>query len=185
MGKQNTFEYEGNNQKSYNRNNILLVCSIGLWFISLLLVGFYVGESAWFGGGILMLMPLAWIAAPAGLAVYANIFYWFAILSLLRNKEPKISLNFMVILALLTLTLREVPKNEAGHMSSVDIWGYGAFVWGFALILLIGAVKDRRQNCSVLKILLPYFNVFLAIISATLFYKNYQWKHANIYEKEG
>lgn len=170
-------------QEAFHYNKALFLSSIIFWFASLLMVGFYSYET-FFGIGILLLLPIAWISPPAGLAVYANIFYWFAVLFLLRNKKPKISLYLMVILALFTFTLREIPYGESGNMASVRIWGYGAFVWGFALILLIGAVKDRRQNYSALEILLPYFSVFLAIISATLFYKNYQWKHANTDERQ-
>lgn len=170
-------------QEAFHYNKALFLSSIIFWFASLLMVGFYSYE-VFFGIGILLLLPIAWISPPAGLAVYANIFYWFAVLFLLRNKKPKISLYLMVILALFTFTLREIPYGESGNMASVHIWGYGAFVWGFALILLIGAVKDRRQNYSALEILLPYFSVFLAIISATLFYKNYQWKHANTDERK-
>lgn len=183
------------NRVKFNRNKIkeptpiepqikvLMISSIILWFISLPMVGFY-ADADYFGWFILLLSPLAWIGLPAGLAVYANFFYWWIVFSLMLNQKPKTSILFMVGLALLTITLREVPRGESGSMATVYAWGYGAFIWVFAIILMAGAVWDTRPFYSIKQILAPYFIAFLVILLSLFGLKYWQWSNANIYEKE-
>lgn len=173
-------------------NGTLLLCSIIVWFVSLAMVGFYHGNTAYFGIGILLLSPIAWIALPAGLAVYANTAYWTAIILIKAKKKPDSCLIIMLILSFLTLGLSETSIRLAPYLApfgldndklSGSTLGYGALVWWFSFSLLIGAVWDKRKNISKFKILLPYFGAFLAVICASLFYKNYQWEHANTNER--
>lgn len=183
------------NRVKFNRNKIkeptsiepqvkiLMIGSIILWVISLPMIGFY-ADTTYFGLFILSLIPFAWLGLPAGLAVYANFFYWWIVFSLMLNQKPKTSILFMVGLALLTITLREVPRGESGSMATVYAWGYGAFVWGFAIILMAGAVWDTRPFYSIKQILAPYFIAFLVILLSLFGLKYWQWSNANIYEKE-
>lgn len=182
------------NRVKFNRNKIkeptsiepqvktLMTSSIILWVISLPMIGFY-ADTTYFGLFILMLIPLAWIGLPAGLAVYANLFYWWAGFVLSTEKKPDFSTLLMIGLASLTFFLRGVPLGSGGT-ATVYAWGYGAFVWGFAIILMAGAVWDTRPFYSIKRTLAPYFITFLVILLALFGLKYWQWSNANIYERE-
>ena len=68
----------------------LLRLSLILWLLSLPLPAFYIDEenSLWLGIFVLLVgLPLGWLGAGlAGLAVYANIFYYYAFRKLSTNK---------------------------------------------------------------------------------------------------
>lgn len=162
--------------------NILIITSIILWFISLPMVGFH-ADADYFGLFILLLAPLAWIGLPAGLAVYANLFYWWVGFVLFIEKKPDFSVLLMIGLASLTFFLRGVPLGN-GNTAMVYAWGYGAFVWGFALILMAGAVWDTRPFYSIKRTLVPYFITFLVILLALFGLKYWQWSNANTDERE-
>lgn len=163
---------------------VLLIASLAVWFISLLLPAFYVSRNgaAW-GWIILMLMPVAWFIVPAGLAVYANLFYAYAVIRFFSGKKPHISIIIMLLLAALTFTLREVPQGLSGHWSSVYAWGYGALVWGYSLILLAGAAWDKQGSHRLFKFLLPYIIVFIGIACGITALKMHQWQQFNVYER--
>lgn len=162
--------------------NILIITSIILWFISLPMVGFH-ADADYFGLFILLLAPLAWIGLPAGLAVYANLFYWWVGFVLSIEKKPDFSVLLMIGLASLTFFLRGVPLGN-GDTATVYAWGHGAFVWGFAIILMAGAVWDTRPFYSIKRTLAPYFITFLVILLALFGLKYWQWSNANTDERE-
>lgn len=168
-------------------SSILLRYSIILWFVSVLLVGFYTtapSESYFFGWFILMLMPFAWLLVAGGWAVYANLFYWWYVVRLRSGKSPQVSIWLMIFFALQTFLLREVPRGTSGADDDVIAWGYGAFLWGFALILLAGTAWDKRKFRSHWHTIKPYLIVFASILAATFTLKYWQWQHANIYERK-
>lgn len=180
---------EANKQDSMNPNRkILLICSGILWLASLVMVGFYCENSAnsepIFGWHILTTMLYAWIIIIPYGAVYANIFYFIAFISCMWNtkKDPNVSTVLMLILATFTCFVSYVPVLE-GKLE-ITAWGYGAFVWGFSLILLAGAAWDKRSFRSFIRILLPYLSVFAIIMLKVCFIKYSQWQHANDEERQ-
>ncbi len=71
--------------------------SLVLWLISLCLIGF--GDMR--GGAILYLGTLMGWTVPQGWAVYANYFYLYILIQILRGKKPIASVFFMAGLSLI------------------------------------------------------------------------------------
>lgn len=166
------------------QRKVLLLTSYLLWFPSLFMVGFYT-DGAYWGIAILLLGAISFLFPPEGLAVYANlIFWWIAYRLESGRKEYQAELLSIVMLcvASLSFTLHRVLEDAGGGHEDISAWGYGAIVWGFSLILMAAAALDKRQFRSVFKTLLPYLIVFSIILSVLCGIKYQQWQHAT--EKE-
>ena len=162
----------------------LLRLSLILWLISLPLPAFYVDgqDSVWLGIFVLLMgLPLGYLGAGlAGLAVYANIFYYFAFRNLSANKTPRISIALMLMLAGLTVFLSGVTFG--GGISHVFAWGWGAFVWAMSLVALACAawLPERfKSRQYMLPATLTLLALFAAVISGLFILKYTQYQRAN------
>ena len=164
----------------------LLRLSLILWLLSLPLPAFYIDEenSLWLGIFVLLVgLPLGWLGAGlAGLAVYANIFYYYAFRKLSTNKTPRISIVLMLLFASLSVFLRVVLVSERPSYAPVFAWGWGAILWAMSLVALACAAwlperfKSRRYMQPATLALLALF----AAVSSSLFILKYiQYRHAN------
>lgn len=162
----------------------LLRLSLILWLISLPLPAFYVDgqDSVWLGIFVLLMgLPLGYLGAGlAGLAVYANIFYYFAFRKLSANKTPRISIALMLMLAGLTVFLSGVTFG--GGISHVFAWGWGTFVWAMSLVALACAawLPERfKSRQYMLPATLTLLALFAAVISGLFILKYIQYQRAN------
>ena len=165
----------------------LCYVSAVLLVLSIFMPGFFISgntDPEWYGLMILMVSPLAWMNGISGLAVYANFVYVWVWLRLLSGVRVKESVFLMVGLALCTFTLREVMIDENGGTRNVVAWGWGAIVWGAAMILLAGASWDKRRYRSVFHTLLPYITIFTLITVSLLLLHEHQWRSANSDERK-
>ncbi len=165
---------------------LLLRLSLILWLLSLPLPAFYIDEenSLWLGIFVLLVgLPLGWLGAGlAGLAVYANIFYYYAFRKLSTNKTPRISIVLMLLFASLSVFLQVVLVSERPSYAPVFAWGWGAILWAMSLVALACAAwlperfKSRRYMQPATLALLALF----AAVSSSLFILKYiQYRHAN------
>lgn len=172
--------------KKISHQKKLIIISLILWVISLFMNGFYTGfytdNKPFIGYEILGYSFAAFLLPPIGWAVYANFTYLIAALKLLSDKEAPLSPALTLILMSLTFSKREL-SNRIFIDADIISYGYGMFLWMFALILLIAAAWDKRKSRSFITYSLPYFTLFF-IVASGLFYNKYQqWQMANIDER--
>ena len=164
----------------------LLRLSLILWLLSLPLPAFYIDEenSLWLGIFVLLVgLPLGWLGAGlAGLAVYANVFYYYAFRKLSANKTPRISIILMLLFASLSVFLQVVMVSELPSYAPVFAWGWGAVVWAMSLVALACAAwlperfKSRRY---MLPATLTLLALFAAVASGLFILKYTQYQRAN------
>lgn len=191
--------------KSHNAHQkTLMFCSAFLWLISLFMVGFYANDAIYgfnifmlllkflsilpklitSGYSIFMLFKLVFVTSGlAGWAIFANFIYLWILFKLMYQKKPWVAPVLMILLASLAFTLREIPDNN-GNMVVITSWGHGAFVWGFALILMFAAVFDERKFRSYFETILPYAIVLITLFSSLMLLKHWQWQNANSDERK-
>ena len=126
----------------------LLACAVLLWLVSLALPGFTVARSPepWPGARNLGYgLVFGWLCR--GWAVYANIFFFVAVLQLFRGKLPIVSTATMVVLAFTLPLFNGVPRDEGtGVILPVESWGLGAGLWLASLLALAVAVAVRAWS---------------------------------------
>lgn len=120
------------------------------WLISLALPGFSVESSSeiWFGYLILLTgLMFGWLVN--GWAVYANLFFVFAMFRLYTGKMPSISVYAMLVLtALLPLFSGVIRDSGSGYILPVVSWGWGAVFWVISILLLACAAAVRAEVLS-------------------------------------
>jgi hypothetical protein len=127
-----------------------IVVSLALWVASLLLPAFVTEERPKpltgievFAEGLLF----GWMSR--GIAVYANLFYFYSAVRLTVGRKPFIALIMMAALALTLPNFAGVPRDE-GTMTILPVvsWGWGAGVWLLSLVVLAFALPFRSSFLS-------------------------------------
>ena len=109
----------------------LIAISLALYVVSLFLpaVGGHIGLTILYGG-----IVYGWFALIFGwfavLAVYANVFYWWTAVHLLRGKKPEMAALLSMVFASFSLLLVLMPGPEYVAV------GWGALLWLAALRLM-------------------------------------------------
>ncbi|MDO5691042.1 MAG: hypothetical protein Q4G70_00985 [Pseudomonadota bacterium] len=129
--------------------------ALALWLVSLVLPGFSAGKM-WLGWDILIAgVGMGWIAAPGGLAAYANLcFLWVVARLLLGRGVPLIAASCALLLACLAPMIQStgIPSNFELFSSMrltyrrFDSWGWGALIWGLALLTAAAATLVRQSG---------------------------------------
>lgn len=139
--------------------------AIFFWCASLLLPGFTVadGTDQYFGILILAIgIPLGWLSAAW--PVYANIFFLYAARALYRNKQPKISIFAMLLIAATLPFFDGVLRDEGTSVKlPVSSWGWGAVLWLAAICLL--SVAAAIANGWIKRYAARFFCFALALVS--------------------
>ncbi len=143
--------------------------SLVLWFISLCLLGF--GDMR--GGAILYLGTLMGWSIPQGWAVYANYFYWYILIQILRGKKPIVSVFFMAILSLI-LPITILFADDWG-------WGWGAFLVFFCQCLAVLSALLIHREIST-KFAYAVISCLICAIMGLGMWGGYQRHDANEWE---
>lgn len=127
----------------------LKIVAFTIWLIALMLPAFRTAEGNaawgyWLGGVLLLLMPVAFLGAYpifSSLALYANLFFWSALL----RQDGRRSVKIMWLMAATVFLLRAVMISERPQYSYVVSWGWGAVLWLFSYAVLTLAVFVRHH----------------------------------------
>ena len=120
----------------------LKIVAFTIWLIALMLPAFRTAEGN--GGVLLLLMPVAFLGAYpifSSLALYANLFFWSALL----RQDGRRSVKIMWLMAATVFLLRAVMISERPQYSYVVSWGWGAVLWLFSYAVLTLAVFVRHH----------------------------------------
>jgi hypothetical protein len=163
----------------------LVHVALAVWLVSLVLPGFVVESrgDTWFGAYILLLGPLfGWMVN--GWAVYANVFFLFALTRLYQGRSPKVSVVAMLLLAATLPLFSGVLQDEgSGTVLPVGSWGWGAALWLCALILLAGAAAIRAGLFPpAASKVIPL--VLAVLLVPVLLVHQRQWQAANAQERQ-
>ncbi len=169
------------NNKTNRAPTLLLVFSLMTMGISLFSISFITYTEPYSGFMTLGVgLIFGWIAPPGGLAVYANLFYFYALLKSASKKPPTVAAIIMLVLASLTFTFDCVPHGAG--CSSVYAWGWGAVFWMLSILALTFVVfisdTNVKTEVSVIVFLL------LTILLPVCLYRTYQYQQANAQERE-
>ena len=149
----------------------LRIIAVILWFISLNLPGI-IFEShdklneTMNGYDILGYSLLAFLAT-GGMAVYANFFFW--LLPFTGAKLPVLRLIIMWVLALTMFAMQDIPATGEGPSRALYAWGWGAFLWLYALFLMTLAVAEYEARQARARHLLA---LAVGIIGFAVLYSN-------------
>lgn len=157
----------------------LVMLSIVLYLLSLFLpsmngqpgvvVLFFGMALGWMG--ILFGMAFGWIGILfGGLAVYANVFYWFSIVQMLRGKQPKQALNWCVVLSAFTL-LPGAPDDRLAIGWGVPVWL--AALWLPWALGLVGETPEKLRYAAKI-----WGGVSIGILLAVFAYG--RWQYADL-----
>lgn len=150
-----------------------------LYLISLCLpaIGFYynIDKSIVYYHGIFVLIMgflFGWIGLFVFnfgvLAVYANFFFYHLIISLNYNELPIKSSVTMLFLASLSFFYRDFGNGGIHNALNLDdyiyYWGYGAFFWFMAIIILATDCFYRKYKQKILPLKISFSMLFLSFI---------------------
>lgn len=178
-----------------NLSHILLLI-LAIYGTSLLLPAFgWSGANGANGGtgfAVLILgLLMGWLAVLAGvvgaIAVYANLFF-FSIIARLFVKpkaSPIIAVILMSVLAMMSFSFREPPSDSSTSIGDkVDLWGYGAYCWFFALFSLTYVVLARVDNPQKMFKVTYFLATFFVIMGLLVGIQNLKYNKASELEKE-
>lgn len=155
-----------------------------LWGISLALPGFLPDTHGHALPGVYVLLlglPFGWMVM--GFAAYANLFFLRAAWLMLRGRQPRASIVAMLVLAATVPLFRGVMRDEgSGAILPTASWGWGAVLWGAALVLLAtaAAVHAGRIRACGLRLLA---GAGLVLLAALFGLHAWQWSRANLQER--
>lgn len=166
----------------------LLMLSIVLWGISLALPAvYYAAEDSYFPGYLLLLIGLllGWLgAANGGLLVYTNLFYFWALVGAIRNKNYFKCATIAFVAGLSSFLLRRLPViSDNGGSAMIYSWQWGSIFWISAyavLFLLLSWQRYPKHKQLILRLLLSIPMLWIAIG----LFGFYQYSQANDEEKE-
>lgn len=167
---------------------ILAGLSLLLWLLSLGLPGFYASgeDRVWLGLTIVLMgIPFGWMAESiGGYAVYANLFYVYVLVQTGRGKAVKLSVIAMLGLASLTVGFDRFMVSALPSYATVWSWGWGAVLWGMALLLLACAAWLPEEAGRRKVVVRMAGGVGLAVIAGLAGLKAWQYRAANADERE-
>ncbi len=147
------------------------------WFISLSLPGLilYSDQQILWGFSILM---SGWLGPfVLNISWYANLFFLYAIFSLVVRSKPATKTSIIaIVLAVSTFTLNRILLNEGGATTPVYGYGLGAIFWFIAMFLILIASDimsyelARKNNKNVIKKYKGVNLLMLFIASTTCLY---------------
>ncbi|WP_298643304.1 hypothetical protein [uncultured Cardiobacterium sp.] len=158
----------------------MILCSLALYALSLLLPAL--------GGQIgLALMGISitfgWLALAEGilpvLGAYANLFYWWAAVQLLRGKEPVTASRFCMCLAAFSLL---APLMRDGFEFAAI--GWGALLWFAALWLMRLAASTENTPAALRHACKKWATASAAIALALFAFGRWQYHAANAQQRE-
>jgi hypothetical protein len=167
------------NARARAADEVLLYCALLAWCLSLLLPAFALESASSTVVGLhVLLVGTAFGWMVNGWAVYANPLFLFAAYRLYRGKAPGKTVLAMLLLAA-TLPLFRGSLEQMGERTvPVSSWGWGAFVWLCALVLLAGAAAARRKLIAWRGALALGLGMLLAGMAMAALHQR-QWRAAN------
>lgn len=163
----------------------LTLAALALWLVSLTLPGFSAEGSrdVWHGGMILLIgLPLGWMLH--GWAVYANIFFIYAVIRILLGRKPTLAILCMIVLAATMPFFTGVVENEGnGEWLPIASWGWGAFIWLISLFILTCAALFQTLRLGARSLIVVTLAVF-GTLSFISFKHHEQWLKADVPERQ-
>ncbi|MBH5330230.1 YIP1 family protein [Eikenella sp. S3360] len=161
-----------------NTKKRLIALSLALYILSLSLpaVGGQIGLAIMYAS-----IAFGWLGMSVGmlpaLAGYANLFYWWAAVQLLRGKEPMVVSWFCMVFACFSLLIPLMPVLMMGHeFASV---GWGALLWFAALWLMRLAAITENSPEALRRACKKWAKVSAVIIFSLFAFGRWQYYAAN------
>ena len=157
----------------------LIAISLALYAVSLFLpaVGGHIGLTILYGG-----IVYGWFALIFGwfavLAVYANVFYWWTAVHLLRSKKPEMAALLSMVFASFTLLLVLMPGPEYVAV------GWGALLWLAALRLMQMVVFAENTPEALRQSFKKWAKTCAAVTLALFAFGRWQYAAANAQQRE-
>lgn len=180
---QNTSQPDNVSTIKQTQHTGLLWLSLILYILSLTMVGFYQESTRMHGTEILLLgLLFGWLRDELGVvAVYANVFYWWAwIRAIRRGSKPYVVAAIMLLLALQFVNFHSVRTLPDAGAIYVDSWGWGVVVWMVSIILLFINTYFSRPKLAYSLVCLVLFGISVSIYTI----RTQQWEQANIDERK-
>lgn len=175
-------------KRAVNAKSLVMVLTLTAllsWISSLALPGFVVDSrvGSMIGSQILVNgLLFGW--HNNGWAAYANLFFFYATLQLLRGKQPRETVFVMLLCAATLPFFSGIQRDEGTNVVlPVVSWGWGAVLWSISLILVASSAAVRSAVITGTGIKFLGFGIF-AILVAILVVHQRQWQAANIQERE-
>ena len=162
----------------YTRKRLIAI-SLALYAVCLFLpaVGGQIGLSILYVG-----IVYGWFALIAGwvavLAVYANVFYWWTAIHLLRGKRPEVAALLSMVFASFTLLLVLMPGPEYVAV------GWGALLWLAALRLMQMVVFGENTPEALRQSFKKWAKTCAAVTLALFAFGRWQYAAANAQQRE-
>ena len=157
----------------------LIAISLALYAVSLFLpaVGGQIGLSILYVG-----IVYGWFALIFGwfavLAVYANVFYWWTAVHLLRGKKPEMAALLSMVFASFSLLLVLMPGPEYVAV------GWGALLWLAALYLMQMVVFAENTPEALRQSFKKWVKTCAAVTLALFAFGRWQYAAANAQQRE-
>ena len=157
----------------------LIAISLALYAVSLFLpaVGGHIGLTILYGG-----IVYGWFALIFGwfavLAVYANVFYWWTAVHLLRGKKPEMAALLSMMFASFSLLLVLMPGPEYVAVS------WGALLWLAALYLMQMVVFAENTPEALRQSFKKWAKTCAAVTLALFAFGRWQYAAANAQQRE-
>ena len=157
----------------------LIAISLALYAVCLFLpaVGGHIGLSILYVG-----IVYGWFALIFGwfavLAVYANVFYWWTAVHLLRGKRPEVAAMLSMVFASFTLLLVLMPGPEYVAV------GWGALLWLAALYLMQMVVFAENTPEALRQSFKKWAKTCAAVTLALFAFGRWQYAAANAQQRE-
>lgn len=157
----------------------LIAISLALYAVSLFLpaVGGQIGLTILYGG-----IVYGWFALIFGwfavLAVYANVFYWWTAVHLLRGKKREMAALLSMVFASFTLLLVLMPGPEYVAV------GWGALLWLAALYLMQMVVFGENTPEALRQSFKKWAKTCAAVTLALFAFGRWQYAAANAQQRE-
>ena len=157
----------------------LIAISLALYAVSLFLpaVGGQIGLTILYGG-----IVYGWFALIFGwfavLAVYANVFYWWTAVHLLRGKKPEMAALLSMMFASFSLLLVLMPGPEYVAVS------WGALLWLAALYLMQMVVFAENTPEALRQSFKKWAKTCAAVTLALFAFGRWQYAAANAQQRE-
>ena len=157
----------------------LIAISLALYAVSLFLpaVGGHIGLTILYGG-----IVYGWFALIFGwfavLAVYANVFYWWTAIHLLRGKKPEMAALLSMVFASFSLLLVLMPGPEYVAV------GWGALLWLVTLYLMQMVVFAENTPEALRQSFKKWAKTCAAVTLALFAFGRWQYAAANAQQRE-
>jgi len=127
----------------------LAILSLIIWLISLVFVGFTVGDKEFLGTTIFF---MGWLGPiDLNFTWYTNIFYFYALFGLLDPEKKRIkSVIYAIVFSLTLFLLNTIMLNEGGGQGYIYGYGIGAILWSISIYILLISSGIRLEELKSL-----------------------------------